>query len=188
MIQNQDKQESLKYLKRSADAGIPSAMYLFAQKSVGSERVAYMKKAAQKLAIAQYTYSKMISQGEAPGTQAEADEYMNMSINNGCEAAKYETGIKSLPSTSGVELIKDSAAKGYPPALSTLGILMLEGTIVEKNIEDAVKLIRAAAMDGYPEAMYHYSKILAEGTMVEKNVELANEILKRAEENGYKPR
>ena len=173
-----NKELSLNYLKKSADLNNGYSCYLYSTYIENPLKLIYLKKASDlKIPIAMYNYSKIIENKE---------ESLNLLIESSklnCDQAKYDYGKILLENNNieeGLKLIKEVAENSYPPAITTLGLLLIEGKIIDQNINNAITLIEAAAKDGYPTAMFHYSILLKNGIGVPKNDFLSQEYLQKA--------
>ncbi|KAH3731913.1 sel1 repeat family protein [Pelomyxa schiedti] len=83
-----------------------------------------------------------------------------------------------------LRLLKLSAAQGHAELHYMLGILLLEGLIVEQNYHLAVKFLSEAANAGNHLAQYHLAICYSEGTGVEQDKAEAFRLYQQASEGG----
>ncbi|MDR2441961.1 MAG: sel1 repeat family protein [Deltaproteobacteria bacterium] len=74
-----------------------------------------------------------------------------------------------------------AASLGYAPAQRLLGMIYLEGSLVERDPLKAFELFSSAAAKGDAQASYSLALMYAQGDAVEKDWSLAHELLSRPE-------
>ena len=171
------------WLKNAAELDHPGAMFEWS-KEINSN-LFLIKSSQKKYPPAMNYLGELILSKKIDGTEEEAINLFTEASQKGNEQATLNLGILTLKTNKnkGIEYINKAASNGFPPAITQIGLMLLNGDI-EGTVEEGAKLIEAAAQDNYPLAQYHIGMIYLQGIGVEKDINKANEYLRKAADNG----
>lgn len=83
-----------------------------------------------------------------------------------------------------IDLLKQAAEKGNPPAQHALAVGYLEGLGMPKDSAKGVEWLMRSATNGYPEAEFKLASLYARGIGVEQNLTVAADWARKAAEAG----
>ena len=97
----------------------------------------------------------------------------------------YFKGTNSLKinANKGLQWLETSANLNYPKSQYDLGMLYLNGYVVDKNIKKAYKWLIASANHNYVEAQYQLGLLFLDGKFIEKDLKRAFNFFKAAAKN-----
>ncbi|MEM8593443.1 MAG: tetratricopeptide repeat protein, partial [Pseudomonadota bacterium] len=77
--------------------------------------------------------------------------------------------------------------KDYDDALATLGLVYIDGSMAEKDVEKGINYFQTAAKKGHVDSMFRLGMIYYQGDLVMKNLKQAHLWFTEAAAKGYKP-
>ena len=187
-----DDEPALPRLQELSTQGDAKAQYQLAQhyrkgdgvqKDFNRAMQLIVKSAQQGYAPAQYQMGIVYLIGkEVKKDLTQAVKWLDKAARQDDPSAQYVLGtvyIQQMRDThleDGVKLIQKAAPKD-PRALSTLGVLTLNGIGVEKDPPAAFEMFKSAAKAGWAEAASYGAIMMIDGVGTKKNVEYGMQIL-----------
>ncbi len=117
-----------------------------------------------------------------------ADELTHIAADLGCAPAMHMIGKRHLKThhEKAVRFIAEAASQGYRIAAYDLGLLYLEGTLVDEDTEKGLALLKQAVGKEYEVASYKLGEIYEAGLYgVESDMRQAIHWYKKAADVGY---
>ena len=198
---NDNYEEALKYLKRSAEKGYIEAQIELAEMyedgDFGEEDYEmaakwYLRAAEQGDSYAQWCVATLYEDGEGvPQSYTEAAKWYLKAAEQGDSLAQfdiacmYENGVGVTQNYSeATKWYRKAADQGNVVAQYNLGDLYYYGRGVPKSLTDAVSLYRKAAEQGYAKAQYKLGVCYYDGTGVSQNYTEAVGWFRKAADQG----
>jgi TPR repeat protein len=198
---NKDHDESIKWLRKAADKGLPKAICglgeIYGRGQIVSqdykEAFAWFQKAADMgYPEAQYNLGLMYDQGKFVGQNiAEATKWYQKAADQGYAEAQHSIAVLYL---EGVGFQKDygealkwfqkAADQGHPKAQYNLGMMYYKGEGGKQDYEEAAKWLKKAALQKYVEAQFNLGAMYYEGQGVKEDYTEAVRWFREAAKNG----
>ncbi|EAX97987.1 hypothetical protein TVAG_114390 [Trichomonas vaginalis G3] len=181
--ENKDDKDALEFVKKAAHFQYtPAIMYLASIAETKEERLEYLKNAANNHdADGMRIYALEIKEKE----REKAISLLKESKKLGDKLAAVSLATLLIESdkqeevNEGTEMLKELAANDVKEAIFAMGMMMMEGNKLEKNLTDGAKLVIESARLGLKQGIVEAVKILREGLGVDKDEGLANELEKK---------
>ncbi|PFB59137.1 hypothetical protein CN268_20030 [Bacillus anthracis] len=140
---------------------------------------------------AMYELSRYLFEGDKlKKNLVEAEELLRRAVEKNYVLAQYSLGMMILKGifvaqTPGEgEVLLRMVAEKRPDAMCSLATFLIEGTGVEKNVEEAISWFRRAAETGDVDSMSYYGGKLLLGETIPQDVEEGEKLLVNAYEKG----
>ena len=112
-----------------------------------------------------------------------AQEWYMRAAKQGYAPAKYALAISNNDNNT-VGLLKEAADSGYAAAEYLLGVLYLDGKVVDKDLNISLEYMNKAVDQGYLLAIRHLAELYSDGTGVKRDAGRAAALLKAAADKG----
>lgn len=186
-----DVSEAIKWYQKAADLEEPEALYKIANfYSTGRHQIPadnkqyikYLKKAFDKKyppAVNDYAYLLLVGFEGVKKDEVKAVELLQKMSNppHNISEAMYRLANyyeKNGKTEEAIDYYNRARNEGYEAAHSDYALMLLNGTVVAKNVKEGMKILKQAGERGFPTANFNLGHIYEYGIFgVEKNPELS---------------